>query len=216
VAVTVAVALGVALAVWVGDDVGVAVGGGVAVAVDVAVELGVGVAVGVSVAVAVGVWVGVAVNVMHCPVGPSQLALKTGLDPPRHAPPTGGPHAGASNWQQSCAPGVWLGVAVDVGLALGVLVRVGMSVGVSVAVGVGVTQAPSAHTVSGTSVHPGSHSPGVGGRPHVKNGGGHWQHSICAGAGDRPISASSAPAARAGAARSARRHAWRAVQRHRG
>ena len=84
-----------------GADVGK--GPGVSVAVNVAVGaaavgVSVGVATGVSVNVGVGTsvgagGVGVGVTATHWPVGPLQLALKMGTQPPRQLPLAPEPHA---------------------------------------------------------------------------------------------------------------------------
>jgi len=111
--VAVAVSDGVAVAVAVGVWLAVCVAVGVCVAVfvgeEVAVRVGVWVAVvvTVSVGVSVGVGVEVGVRVRQAPVGPSQTADATKVQPvmpSMQSPGTGGgAQAATPHWQQSCA-----------------------------------------------------------------------------------------------------------------
>lgn len=89
---------------------------------------------GPGVGVRVGMGVGVGVSVTQFP-DPVHRAPKTTLQPAKHRPPTGGPHAGSGHWQQSVRS-FGVGVAVAVPVRLGV--DIGVSVGVDVAVGVSV------------------------------------------------------------------------------
>jgi hypothetical protein len=80
------VAVAVAVEVALSEGVGVFVGGNVAVGVTVGAAVWVGVGVRVN--------VGVGVKTVHWPVGPLQLALKTGTQPLRQVPLAPEPHAG--------------------------------------------------------------------------------------------------------------------------
>ncbi len=94
---------------------------------------------GPGVGVRVGVGVGVGVSVTQIP-DPVHSAPKTTLQPAKHRPPTGGPHAGSEHWQQSVRSfgvGVAVAVPVRLGVDVGVSVGVDVAVGVSVAVGNG-------------------------------------------------------------------------------
>jgi hypothetical protein len=178
--VAVGCGLGVAVdvAVTVGDAVGVAVGGTVGVGGVVGVRVGVavgavvgvrvGVEVDVPVTVAVGVMVAVAVGVKltHRPVVPLHDAPKTGAPPPGHCPLVGGPQV-FWFWQQSCAPGIGVDVAVGVRVTVGVavFVNVGVMLGVGVRVGVKAPHWPVVplQNAPNTTVLPAGHCPPFGG-----------------------------------------------------